>query len=1604
MTLRYAWLDSLKAEIEGNPHAVTRKRMCGYEFRPGDMAWNCRQCQKDDTCVMCHKCFTASHEHLAHDVMFYYAQNGNGCCDCGDEEAWSPHGFCPDHNTTAVGSAPPPDILASVPSALLLQARTEVAADIKLFHAYAKTRRAGFRRVLLADDSTGLYDLYVHVPDLNHQGNASLASTLPESVTLIQRNLSASEVLLWQTKLAKKQPANLCSIFHSHDVHANTNVLAIATRLAKCALACDVGCRLVAEQVLALDNFLVDVMVADCLLPRHDNEALHSLIMALIPDPEFKQQFAVAFAVSYPQLFHDFLLGLGLAGHGILGFGVQFLNRASFVHLLMHSYGFFGTLLQTLHRTLVSFAVPTATSNDADSVPLLQPPGRLWDSLATYLANPATTGLPDLAELQQLLPFQPDARAAAFVTWFRTLDLSLPGRRALQLDASGFTSHRYTQVLLDLKYTLQIAHPRLLSAFYGEVRLLCHVLSLAQGVGRDSRLQIDEPHVAFESRHWIVSIELSSMLNELFSGVLINVVQHHEQPCVEEAIPLLLAAWWDAFVLWLAATGQYFAPPTAVDGSFVLPPIGARGVRVSPHYPLHRAFCLLYRACLGRPLLLKAFREAVTRFVDASHWHAHMLLLPLVEGLVWDAQVHAGLWKRNGWSVMNHSMNYGEPYYCMKFRNVDLLGVQVLAELLGMHTMVPLLLARFDASGLDCSEPATQEAMLAECLALFCQLATEIPVLVADHPVHPLYPALRQLVLLRLCVKPSTHSELCKCVAEFCAMYDVLTAATPVSPDTVLKAIAADICVPDAKFYTLRPEGYDEYDATSVHLTRKQHEVARVNRLQARAKRVGTPRPAAPRPLHLAHPAPALSTCFFMLLHPSLCRVVADVLAAIDASSALVTIAVHLLTLQSHALRVAPADVQSAYLACVDSLGTLSTLRARAAGDDEVGRHLQWVLVDLETYPALRPPPTLTPSVAVEASRPPRDERQASARQRALLKMQQQQAAFSLLLEDDDAMGTDDADECAMCHEASTPLSSIGFVQVSGLNVLAPPFKTPWEDMKRDMTPLTISCCGHVVHQACWQAYYATQFQKVITGEAYLNAVDVKKGEFLCPVCKSIANVLVPLLPPSPPPTDAPLPEWEAWVAATDATDASVATANDTNVAALALMCMSVHRVATGSVEKSRPDRYVASACHAVASTLWHAREVPPALLPAARRLRGVAAPDAFGLVRALLAAGSELDGVETADTQTPTQVQKTWKGVVGAKPLLLQDLSAVLARGVLLAPTPGDQVRMAQLVTTAYAVQTFLWLAHHGPTTDATDITAGGTNADGLMSWFRHAPNAAAIAAAIRRLCDVSLSPGALAWAAEDLTRFDAVAQALLPAPAATSLLLDDLPPAVAVLVPKWLKAVHSTYATMTDPNHVLAQWQHKHAASDWQRVWQQDLATAHVPLSAAYWRTTRSSFLAALPHSYSELYMHLTKQTCPGCHQFPARPALCLMCGLVLCAASTCREATVASMASVSGACTLHAHKCGRGLGLFLLTVEGTVLLVSGKLAAYDSNGLYVDEYGEGFGERTSRFQFRGRPLFLDVAMRDRLLRLWREQAIHMEIVQIQNTVERIVINSFY
>ncbi|EJD74645.1 E3 ubiquitin-protein ligase UBR2 [Loa loa] len=88
-------LTPLNASYGSKSSANRRSAFCGHVFRGGEATYSCKECACDPTCVMCYQCFLNS-AHKSHRYGMW-ASNGNGCCDCGDVEAWKEHPACKLH-------------------------------------------------------------------------------------------------------------------------------------------------------------------------------------------------------------------------------------------------------------------------------------------------------------------------------------------------------------------------------------------------------------------------------------------------------------------------------------------------------------------------------------------------------------------------------------------------------------------------------------------------------------------------------------------------------------------------------------------------------------------------------------------------------------------------------------------------------------------------------------------------------------------------------------------------------------------------------------------------------------------------------------------------------------------------------------------------------------------------------------------------------------------------------------------------------------------------------------------------------------------------------------------------------------------------------------------------------------------------------------------------------------------------------------------------------------------------------------------------------------------------------------------------------------------
>ncbi|XP_029189284.2 E3 ubiquitin-protein ligase UBR2-like [Acropora millepora] len=158
--------------------------------------------------------------------------------------------------------------------------------------------------------------------------------------------------------------------------------------------------------------------------------------------------------------------------------------------------------------------------------------------------------------------------------------------------------------------------------------------------------------------------------------------------------------------------------------------------------------------------------------------------------------------------------------------------------------------------------------------------------------------------------------------------------------------------------------------------------------------------------------------------------------------------------------------------------------------------------------------------------------------------------------------------------------------------------------------------------------------------------------------------------------------------------------------------------------------------------------------------------------------------------------------------------------------------------------------------------------------------------------------------------------------------------------------------------------------------------LATAGVE-SLGY--SIEANRLMKIPVDYSELINEASLFTCPNSDGDDSRaPALCLVCGAMLCSQSYCCQTEVEGGEKV-GACAAHAQKCGAGVGVFLRVRECHILLMANKNKGCFYSPPYLDAYGE-----TDQGLRRGNPLYLCQERYQKLEKLWLNHAVAEEVAR--------------
>ncbi|KAG0566256.1 hypothetical protein KC19_7G050000 [Ceratodon purpureus] len=170
--------------------------------------------------------------------------------------------------------------------------------------------------------------------------------------------------------------------------------------------------------------------------------------------------------------------------------------------------------------------------------------------------------------------------------------------------------------------------------------------------------------------------------------------------------------------------------------------------------------------------------------------------------------------------------------------------------------------------------------------------------------------------------------------------------------------------------------------------------------------------------------------------------------------------------------------------------------------------------------------------------------------------------------------------------------------------------------------------------------------------------------------------------------------------------------------------------------------------------------------------------------------------------------------------------------------------------------------------------------------------------------------------------------------------------------------------------------------------------LLQLHDPVSKSFTFELRKvpskAQLFKVPRVFQELLLENihNKKTCGLCGEMPADPAICLICGVLLCCGTDCCKR------NGIGECSRHAAEESAGVGIFLLLRSTQLLMVRNNRTCMGLS-LYLDIHGEPAQE--DLYLRRSQLLYLSDLRLNEVRRLWMTAAFDYDSYILRNSQSR-------
>uniref|UniRef100_A0A672KXL9 E3 ubiquitin-protein ligase n=1 Tax=Sinocyclocheilus grahami TaxID=75366 RepID=A0A672KXL9_SINGR len=540
--------------------------------------------------------------------------------------------------------------------------------------------------------------------------------------------------------------------------------------------------------------------------------------------------------------------------------------------------------------------------------------------------------------------------------------------------------------------------------------------------------------------------------------------------------------------------------------------------------------------------------------------------------------------------------------------------------------------------------------------------------------------------------------------------------------------------------------------------------------------------------------------------------------------------------------------------------------------------------------------------------------------------------------------------------------------------------------------------CGHVMHATCWQKYFEA-VQNTTRNRLHADLIiDLENGEYMCPLCKSLCNTVIPLIPVEPSKLNYPTRCFmttclrarvratppRLWTGHHFLLSFSLSFAFSRSITEMLGVCATtVHRVGLQTAPNDLCPYMPVMSWNTCAYTIQAIenmlQEEGKPLFGSLqnRQLSGLKALVQFSAAQRLkssqavvqkhfadmLAVLVPVPNVENTPSILEVDFFHLLVGLVLSIPALYQEEAVDLQPSAV--STAYNHLYLLHLLTMTHMLQVLL--ASHG------------------LGEGDEAQAAAELFSIVSQHTD-RLRAGVTGFCVEGVKR------GVLPFLRCAALFFNCLtgvpPPEELSESPE--SQLHLLCSYLSLPSNLFQLFQdHRDVVTTLIKRWCENAAISkalkgEIISHLVFRYPHKKNRLIDLPEDYSVLLNQASHFKCPNSSDDERKhPTLCLLCGVMLCAQSPCCQEQLNG--EDVGACTAHAAICGAGVGMFLRVRECEIILMASKTRGSPYPAPYLDDYGE-----TDPQLGRGNPLHLCPERYRKLFHMWQQHCVLEEIAR--------------